>query len=192
MKRCPWGSGPLMIEYHDREWGAPLHDDQKLFEFLILDCFQAGLSWSTILHKRDAFRKAFDDFDIRTVAGYGDDKVQTLLQDKGIVRNRLKIQAAITNARCALDVQAKYGSLDSYLWSFVGGSPTVNQWVQIGDIPAVTKEAEAMSKGLRGEGFKFVGPTICYAFMQAVGMVNDHLVECERHAELDHRRRKYV
>ncbi len=184
MKRCPWGSDPLMIEYHDREWGTPLHDDQKLFEFLILDCFQAGLSWSTILHKRDAFRKAFDDFDIRTVAGYGDDKVQTLLQDKGIVRNRLKIQAAITNARCALEVQVKYGSLDSYLWSFVGVSPIVNQWVKIGDIPAVTKEAEAMSKGLREDRFKFVGPTICYAFMQAVGMVNDHLVECYRHAEL--------
>ncbi|TFG55747.1 MAG: DNA-3-methyladenine glycosylase I [Methanomassiliicoccus sp.] len=184
MKRCPWGSDPLMIEYHDVEWGTPVHDDHKLFEFLILDCFQAGLSWSTILHKRAAFRKAFDDFDIRTVASYNDDKVQNLLQDTGIVRNRLKIMAAITNANCVLNVQQNNGSLGSFLWNFVGGSPIINRWECFKDIPTETEESRKMSRALREEGFKFVGPTICYAFMQAVGMVNDHLVECDRHAEL--------
>ena len=174
----------MMIEYHDVEWGTPVHDDQKLFEFLILDCFQAGLSWSTILHKRAAFRKAFDDFDIRTVASYDDRKIQSLLQDKGIVRNRLKIMTAITNANCVLNVQKKNGSLDSFLWKFVGGSPIINRWVNFKEIPAEIGESRTMSRALREEGFKFVGPIICYAFMQAVGMVNDHLVECDRHAEL--------
>lgn len=173
-----------MIEYHDVEWGTPVHDDRKLFEFMILDCMQAGLSWTTILHKRSAFREAFDGFDIETVANYGDDKVQELLQNKGIVRNRLKIHASITNAKCVLAVQSKYGSLDSFLWKFVGGSPIINNYHDFGEVPAETYESRAMSAALRNEGFKFVGPTICYAFMQAAGMVNDHLVECYRHEEL--------
>lgn len=184
MKRCPWGSDPMMIEYHDKEWGAPLHDDQKLFEFLILDCMQAGLSWSTILHKRAAFRRAFDDFDVKKVASFDEVRVQTLLTDPGIVRNRLKVEAAITNARCVLKVQEKCGSFDSFLWSFVGGETIKNEWTSFKQIPTETKESNEMSRSLKKEGFKFVGPTICYAFMQAVGMVNDHLVECYRYGEL--------
>ncbi|MCE5295567.1 MAG: DNA-3-methyladenine glycosylase I [Euryarchaeota archaeon] len=183
MKRCPWGDDPMMIEYHDVEWGVPVHDDQRLYEFMILDCMQAGLSWATILHKRAAFRAAFDGFDIETVANYGDDKVQELLQNKGIVRNRMKIQASITNAKCVLAVQSKYGSLDSFLWKFVGGGPIVNNFQSFKEVPTETDESRAMSAALRDEGFKFVGPTICYAFMQAVGMVNDHLVGCYRHEE---------
>lgn len=174
----------MMIEYHDKEWGTPVHDDQKLFEFLVLDSMQAGLSWSTILHKRDAFRKAFDDFNISVVANYDDEKVQSLLQNKEIVRNRMKIQATISNARQVLTVQSKYGSLDSFLWKCVGGNPVVNHWHSFKEVPAETKESREMSMSLKNEGFKFVGPTICYAFMQAVGMVNDHLVICYRHDEL--------
>lgn len=174
----------MMIEYHDKEWGAPLHDDQKLFEFLILDCMQAGLSWSTILHKRAAFRRAFDDFDVKKVASFDEVRVQTLLTDPGIVRNRLKVEAAITNARCVLKVQEKCGSFDSFLWSFVGGETIKNEWTSFKQIPTETKESNEMSRSLKKEGFKFVGPTICYAFMQAVGMVNDHLVECYRYGEL--------
>ncbi|MFA5314075.1 MAG: DNA-3-methyladenine glycosylase I [Methanomassiliicoccales archaeon] len=188
MGRCPWGSDPMMIEYHDTEWGTPVHDDQKLYEFMILDCMQAGLSWSTILHKRAAFREAFDGFDIRAVSEFDDAKIESLLQNKGIVRNRLKIKASVTNARCVLNVQSKYGSLDSFLWKFVGGRPIVNHFHSFKEVPTETDESRAMSAALRDEGFKFVGPTICYAFMQAVGMVNDHLADCYRHEELSERR----
>lgn len=185
MKRCDWsGADPLMIEYHDREWGAPLHDDVKLFEFLILEGAQAGLSWSTILKKRENYRKAFDGFDPAKVAQYGDQDVARLLADAGIIRNRLKIAAAITNARLVLDVQKEFGSLDKYIWQFVGGRPINNAIKLLSEIPARTAESDAMSKDLQKRGFKFVGPTICYAFMQAVGMVNDHTAECFRYGEV--------
>jgi DNA-3-methyladenine glycosylase I len=184
MNRCPWGSDPMMIEYHDKEWGTPVHDDQKLFEFLILDCMQAGLSWSTILHKRAAFRRAFDDFDISKVASFDQVRVQSILLDPGIVRNRMKVEAAIVNARCVLKVQEKHGSFDAFLWNFVGGNTINNNWASFEQIPTETEESNEMSRTLKNEGFKFVGPTICYAFMQAVGMVNDHLVECYRHGDL--------
>lgn len=184
MNRCPWGSDPMMIEYHDEEWGTPVHDDQKLFEFLILDCMQAGLSWSTILHKRAAFRRAFDDFDISKVACFDEARIRDILTDPSIVRNRMKVEAAITNAKCVLKVQEKHGSLDSFLWNFVGGEVVQNNWTSFKQIPTETEESNEMSRTMKREGFKFVGPTICYAFMQAVGMVNDHLVECYRHGEL--------
>jgi DNA-3-methyladenine glycosylase I len=183
--RCPWGEDPLMNEYHDREWGVPVHEDRALFEFLILDCMQAGLSWITILHKREAFRKAFDGFDIEKVSKYDQGKVEELLQNRGIVRNRLKIEAAIINANCVLQVQRELGSLDVYLWGFVDGRTVQNRWRSFKDIPTETPESKRMSDGLKGRGFRFVGPTICYAFMQAVGMVNDHLVTCYRHQELE-------
>ena len=183
--RCPWGEDPLMNEYHDLEWGVPVHDDRALFEFLTLDCMQAGLSWITILHKREAFREAFDGFDIEKVSRYDQGKVEELLQNRGIVRNRRKIEATITNAKCVLDVQRELGSLDVYLWGFVDGRTLQNRWRSFRDVPAETPESKRMSDGLRGRGFRFVGPTICYAFMQAVGMVNDHLVTCYRHQELD-------
>lgn len=185
MERCNWsGADPLMIEYHDREWGAPLHDDVKLFEFLILEGAQAGLSWSTILKKRESYRKAFDGFDPAKVAQYGDQDVARLLADAGIVRNRLKIAAAITNARLVLDVQEEFGSLDKYIWQFVGGRPIKHAFMSLPELPARTAESDAMSKDLQKRGFKFVGSTICYAFMQAVGMVNDHTVECFRYGEV--------
>lgn len=185
MERCNWsGADPLMIEYHDREWGAPLHDDVKLFEFLILEGAQAGLSWSTILKKRENYRKAFDGFDPAKVAQYGDQDVARLLADAGIVRNRLKIAAAITNARLVLDVQEEFGSLDKYIWQFVGGRPIKHAFMSLPELPARTAESDAMSKDLQKRGFKFVGSTICYAFMQAVGMVNDHTVECFRYGEV--------
>jgi DNA-3-methyladenine glycosylase I len=183
-KRCGWAKTDLSIAYHDAEWGVPVHDDRALFEFLVLEGAQAGLSWETILRKRAAYRAAFDRFEIATVSGYGDRKTQALLADSGIVRNRLKIAAAIGNARAALAVQRECGSLDAYLWSFVGGRPRTNDWRTLEDVPARTPEAEAMSKDLIRRGFRFVGPTICYAFMQAVGMVNDHLVSCFRRAEI--------
>jgi len=183
-KRCPWGDDALLIRYHDKEWGTPVHDDRELFEHLTLDCMQAGLSWITILRKREAYRKAFDGFQIRKVARYDEAKVQELLSDPGIVRNRQKIEAAINNAKCVLKVQKERGSFDSFIWSFVGGEARHNEWRSFKEMPAQTPESRAMSDALRAEGFKFVGPTICYAFMQAVGMVNDHLVECYRHAEL--------
>ena len=164
----------------------PVHDDRALFEFLVLEGAQAGLSWETILRKRAAYRAAFDRFEIATVSGYGDRKTQALLADSGIVRNRLKIAAAIGNARAALAVQRECGSLDAYLWSFVDGRPRTNDWPTLKDVPVRTPEAEAMSKDLVHRGFRFVGPTICYAFMQAVGMVNDHLVDCFRHAKIRH------
>lgn len=178
--RCPWcGDDPLYVEYHDKEWGKPLHDDQKLFEFLLLESFQAGLSWITILRKRENFRKAFDNFDTRKVAKYGDEKIERLLLDSGIIRNRAKIEAAINNARIYLEIQKEYGSFDKYIWQFVDHKPILNQRRELTDIPAITLEATQMSKTLKKRGFKFIGPTTCYAFMQATGMVNDHFVDCD-------------
>jgi DNA-3-methyladenine glycosylase I len=173
-----------MIAYHDTEWGVPVHDDRELFESLVLDGAQAGLSWETILRKRDAYRRAFAHFDPRKVARFDARDVDHLLSDPGIVRNRLKISSAIQNARAFLDVQEAFGSFDAYLWRFVGGAPKVNHRRSLRQIPARTKESDALSKDLIRRGFRFVGPTICYAFMQAIGMVNDHLVHCFRHAEL--------
>jgi DNA-3-methyladenine glycosylase I len=176
-----------MIAYHDLEWGVPQHDDRVLFEFLILEGAQAGLSWSTILNKREAYRKAFSRFAPARVAKYDAGKVRELLGNEGIVRNRLKVQAAIGNARAFLAVQKEFGSFDAYIWQFIGGKPKINRWTKRGRLPAQTPESEAMSKDLLKRGFRFAGPTICYAFMQAVGMVNDHLVECFRHAQLSAR-----
>lgn len=183
--RCPWaGADPLYVAYHDLEWGQPVHDDRTLFEFLVLEGAQAGLSWSTILKKRDRYRQVFDGFDPAVVAAYDDAKVAALLADPGIVRNRLKINAAIQNARAFLAVQAEFASFDAYIWQFVGGQPRRNAWRTPAEVPAQTTESRAMSKDLQRRGFAFVGPTICYAFMQAVGMVNDHLVDCFRYAQL--------
>ena len=185
VKRCDWtGSDPLMVDYHDREWGVPVHDDRLLFEFLVLEGAQAGLSWATILRKRDNYRAAFDGFDVASVAAYDDSKVAALLSNPGIVRNRLKVRAAIKNARALIAVQLEFGSFDRYQWSFVGGEPNQNSWNSMSDIPATTPESEAMSNDLKKRGFGFVGPTICYAHMQAVGMVNDHIVDCFRHGEV--------
>jgi len=183
--RCAWvGSDPLYVAYHDEEWGVPVHDDRTLFEFLILEGAQAGLSWSTILKKRENYRAAFDNFDPAKVAAYGDNKAAALLADPGIVRNRLKVNAAIRNARAFLDVQAEFGSFDAYIWRFVDGRPRQNAWRSLSEIPAETDQARAMSKDLQRRGFTFVGPTICYAFMQAVGLVNDHTVDCFRYGEV--------
>ena len=179
--RCSWATTPAMIDYHDSEWGVPQHDDRVLFEFLILEGAQAGLSWSTILNKREAYRKAFSQFDPARVARYDAKKVKTLLANEGIVRNKLKVAAAIQNARSFLAVQKEFGSFDSYIWQFVGGRPKLNKWTPGKSLPARTPESDAMSKDLLQRGFKFVGPTICYAFMQAVGMVNDHLTTCFRY-----------
>ena len=184
IERCGWAKTDLSIAYHDSEWGVPVHDDRRLFEFLVLEGAQAGLSWETILRKREAYRTAFDNFEIQCVAKYGARKVEQLLANPGIVRNRLKIAAAITNARAGIAVQKEIGSLDTFLWSFVGGRPRTNRWRSLAQVPARTPEAEAMSQDLLKRGFRFVGPTICYAFMQAVGMVNDHVVKCFRHAEI--------
>jgi DNA-3-methyladenine glycosylase I len=184
IQRCPWAKGPLSIAYHDTEWGVPVHDDRLLFEFLILEGAQAGLSWDTILNKRENYRKAFDSFDPQVVARYGQKKQQSLLGDAGIVRNRLKIDSAIKNAQVFLDVQSEFGTFDKYIWDFVGGLPRQNALKSFRNVPARTAESDAMSKDLKRRGFKFVGSTICYAFMQAVGMVNDHLVDCFRHAQL--------
>ncbi len=183
--RCDWTKNKLLENhYHDTEWGVPLHDDDKLFEFLVLDTFQAGLSWSTILAKRENFRKAFDGFDAKKIAHYDESKVKSLLQDKGIVRNQLKIRAAINNAKLFLDIQKEYGSFDKYIWQFVNNKPIINSWEKTEDIPASTPESDAMSSDMKKRGFKFVGTTICYAFMQAAGMVNDHLVSCFRYKEV--------
>ena len=177
--RCSWcGTDPLYVKYHDEEWGVPLHDDRRLFEMLILEGAQAGLSWITILRKRPAYRKAFDNFDPRKVARYDARKKRALLADAGIVRNRLKIDAAMTNARAFLDVQKEFGSFDRYIWQFVGGKPLVNRRRTMKDVPARTAESDAMSQDLKKRGFRFVGSTICYAFMQATGMVNDHVASC--------------
>ena len=173
-----------MVEYHDTEWGRPLHNDQKLFEFLVLDAFQAGLSWSTILHKRENFRKAFKNFDPKKVARFGKPDVQRLLADQGIIRNRLKIEATVKNARAFLKIQKEFGTFDKYIWSFVGNRPVDNKWESAGQIPATSVQSDDMSKDLKARGFSFVGTTICYAFMQAAGMVNDHLVSCFRHQEV--------
>jgi DNA-3-methyladenine glycosylase I len=184
-RRCPWGeSHPLYVPYHDREWGTPLHEDRRLFELLVLEGAQAGLSWLTILKKRDAYRKAFHEFDPRKVARYDAKKVARLLGDDGIIRNRLKIEAAITNARAFLAVQREFGSFDAYVWRFVGGKPIQNRRRSVKEVPARTAESDAMSGELRKRGFRFVGSTICYAFMQAAGMVNDHLVSCFRYREV--------
>jgi DNA-3-methyladenine glycosylase I len=178
--RCAWAGtdDPLMIAYHDEEWGKPVHDDRVLFEFLILEGAQAGLSWRTILHKRESYRKAFSNWDVRKVARYGEKDVARLLADEGIVRNRLKVAAAITNAQCVIEAQKEFGSFDAYIWSFVDGKPIENKVQSLRDVPAKTAVSDAMSKALLKRGFKFVGSTICYAFMQAVGMVNDHEAKC--------------
>jgi DNA-3-methyladenine glycosylase I len=183
LPRCSWaGSDPRMVAYHDNEWGVPVHDDTLLFEFLTLEGAQAGLSWQTILNKRDAYRKAFGGFDPAKVARFDARRIERLMADAGIVRNRLKIESAVNNARAVLAVQREHGSLDRYLWSFVGGKPIVNLRRRAGSIPARTPQSDAMSKALRQKGFRFVGSTICYAFMQATGMVDDHLVTCFRRA----------
>jgi DNA-3-methyladenine glycosylase I len=186
LNRCAWAPlhDPLYLAYHDAEWGVPVHDDPALFEFLLLEGAQAGLSWATILRKRENYRKAFDNFDARRIARYDARKVQALLRDAGIVRNRFKVAAFVQNAKAFLAVQKEFGSFDAYVWQFVGGKPKKNKWKALKDIPAKTPEAEAMSKDLIRRGFKFVGPTICYAFMQATGMVNDHTVDCFRYDQV--------
>jgi len=188
MNRCAWARTEIMIAYHDLEWGVAVHDDRLLFEFLVLEGAQAGLSWSTILNKRQNYRGAFDNFDAQKVAKYDSRKIKKLLADAGIVRNRLKIEAAIQNAKAFLTVQKEFGSFDAYIWRFVGGLPIRNARRTPREIPARTPESDAMSKDLLRRGFKFVGPTICYAFMQAVGMVNDHTMDCFRHSELSQRK----
>ena len=190
MDRCPWAKTDLYVQYHDAEWGVPVHDDRLLFEFLILEGAQAGLSWETILKKRGNYRVAFDQFESAIVAKYGQKKRKNLLSDTGIVRNRLKIESAIQNAKMFLAVQDEFGTFDKYIWGFVGNESKQNAWKSIKEVPAKTPESDAMSKDLKRRGFKFVGSTICYAFMQAVGMVNDHLVGCFRHDELSNKARK--
>jgi DNA-3-methyladenine glycosylase I len=179
--RCPWASGDLSVRYHDEEWGVPVHDNRTLFEFLILEGAQAGLSWSTILNKRENYRKAFDGFDVERIARYDRRKVARLLRDPGIVRNKLKIASTIANAKAFLRVQKEFGSFDRYIWQFVGGKPRVNSPKSMKQVPARSEESDAMSRDLKKRGFNFVGSTICYAFMQAVGMVDDHVVECFRY-----------
>ena len=183
-KRCRWPRNPLAVAYHDREWGVPVRSDRKLFEFLILEGAQAGLSWETILRKREAYRKAFDDFDPERVARYTAKKRERLMADPGIVRNRLKIDSAVTNAAAFLEARREFGSFDTYIWRFVDGEPRVNKVRASGDVPVSTPESDAMSKDLKRRGFRFVGTTICYAFMQATGMVNDHAVTCFRYREV--------
>ena len=182
---CNWpGNNELMIQYHDEEWGVPVHNDRKLFEFIVLDGFQAGLSWSTVLNKRENFRKAFDNFEAEAIAEYNERKIENLLQDAGIIRNKLKVLATVNNAQKFLEVQKEFDSFDKYIWQFTGGKAIVNKWENFSDIPASSKESDNMSKDLKKRGFKFVGTTICYAFMQAAGMVNDHLVYCKRYNEI--------
>ncbi len=182
--RCAWaGDDPLMRRYHDEEWGVPLHDDRALFELLVLESAQAGLSWRTVLHRREGYRAAFEGFDIARVAAYGQSDRERLLADARIIRNRAKIDAAIANARATLDVQARHGSLDDFLWSFISGTPRRNSFGEVSELPAQTEESRAMSKALRSCGFSFVGPTICYAFMQSAGLVNDHVTSCFRYGQ---------
>ena len=184
-QRCGWaGDDPLYCAYHDSEWGVPLHDDRALFEFLLLEGAQAGLSWITILRKRENYRAAFDGFDAQRIARYGANKIESLLQNPGIVRNRLKVAAAVNNAQRFLEVQAEFGSFDAFVWQFVDGQPKQNTWRSLKEVPASTPESDAMSRELKRRGFKFVGSTICYAHMQATGMVNDHVTDCFRHREL--------
>ena len=184
VQRCAWAKSDVAIRHHDDEWGVPLHDDRRLFEFLILEGAQAGLSWDTILRKRDNYRKAFDDFDAVKIARYSEKRVAKLLANPGIIRNRLKVAAAIGNAKAFLAVQKEFGSFDKYIWSFVDGRPIRNRWRVHQQVPARTAESDRMSKDLAKRGFKFVGSTICYAFMQSVGMVNDHAVECFRYSQI--------
>lgn len=184
-KCCPWpGENDQMLEYHDTEWGMPLHDDRKLFEFLVLDAFQAGLSWAIILKKRKNFEKAFDNFDPAKIARYNARKISSLLKDEGIIRNRLKIEAAVANAKAFLKIESEFGSFDKYIWRFVGNKPIVNRRKTLKQIPPSTPESDAMSKDLKSRNFRFVGTTICYSFMQAAGMVNDHIVDCFRYKEV--------
>ncbi|OLD68328.1 MAG: DNA-3-methyladenine glycosylase [Acidobacteria bacterium 13_1_40CM_2_56_11] len=185
-KRCVWAgeSNPLLLEYHDREWGVPVHDDAKHFEFLVLEGAQAGLSWSVVLNKREGYRRAFSEFDPQKVARYTEKRVQKLLLDPGIIRNRQKIDAAVRNARAFLSIQEEFGSFDAFAWRFVGGRPKVNRWKVMKQIPAASNESDAFSKDLKQRGFSFVGSTVIYAHMQAVGMVNDHLVDCFRYREV--------
>ena len=184
-KRCGWvGDDPLYLDYHDREWGVPLHDDRQLFEMIILEGAQAGLSWITILKKRENYRLAFNQFDVQKIARYDARKKRTLMNNAGIIRNRLKIDATIGNARSFLEIVEQYGSFSDYLWDFVDGRPIVNRWRKLADVPVSTEKSDALSKALKSRGFKFVGTTICYSFMQAVGMVNDHVTTCFRYAEV--------
>jgi DNA-3-methyladenine glycosylase I len=180
--RCAWAKAEPNIQYHDEEWGVPVHDDRRLFEFLILEGAQAGLSWETVLKKRESYRQAFDEFDPQAIVKYGEQKQASLMENPGIIRNRLKIASTIQNAKMFLAVQEEFGSFDKYLWSFVGGKPIHNKRQSMSEVPASTAESDAMSKDLKKRGFKFVGSTICYALMQATGMVNDHLVDCFRHS----------
>ncbi len=183
--RCKWSEkDPLYIQYHDTEWGVPLHDEQQLFEFLMLETFQAGLSWITILRKRENFRQAFDNFDYKKIAQYKENKIQALLQDKGIIRNKLKVRAAVSNAQAFLKVQKEFGSFANYVWAFVNGKPAQNKWISVKELPSKTELSDQLSNELKKRGFKFVGSTIVYAYMQATGMVNDHTVNCFRHKEV--------
>ena len=182
--RCPWGRDDLARRYHDEEWGVPLHDEHRLFEFIVLEGAQAGLSWETILRKRDNYRAAFDNFDPEKIARYDKRRIEQLLKNTGIVRNRLKIASSVQNARAFLEVKREFGSFDAYIWGFVGGAPKRNAWKAFKEVPAETPESLAMSKDLRKRGFNFVGSTICYAFMQATGMVNDHLIDCYRYSQI--------
>ncbi|MEE8231971.1 MAG: DNA-3-methyladenine glycosylase I [Thermoplasmata archaeon] len=185
LTRCAWGfSEPLMLAYHDEEWGVPLHDDRALYELLVLEGMQAGLSWMTVLRKRENFRRAMDGFDHSRVSRYSQDKMKRLLADAGIIRNRMKLEAAINNAQRFPEVQEEFGSFDAYIWRFIGGRPKVNRFASLADLPPETEESRVMCKDLRARGFRFVGPTICYAYMQGAGLVNDHTTDCFRHAEL--------
>ena len=190
MKRCQWADSQfeLYLKYHDEEWGVPVHDDRTHFEFLVLESAQAGLSWATILNKREGYRQAFAGFDVEEVAGYDEDKIQELLQYEGIVRNRLKVRATVNNAQRFLEVQKEFGSFDQYIWRFVGGKPIVNKWNKMSEVPATSKESDALSKDLKKRGFKFVGSTIIYAHMQACGLVNDHTTDCFRYEPLSRAR----
>ncbi len=186
MKRCDWAnSNPLEMEHHDKEWGIPVHDDRMLFEMLILESAQSGLGWATILQKRKGYLSAFDNFDAHKISKYTDNKIEELLKDVGIVRHKLKIKATIENAKKFLDIQNEYGSFDTYIWSFVDGNPVKNSWGKLSDVPTSTAVSETMSKELKKRGFKFIGSTTCYAYMQAVGMVNDHLTSCFRYSEVN-------
>ena len=183
--RCPWpGKDPLYTDYHDREWGVPLRDDGKLFELLVLESAQAGLSWITILRRREGYRRAFEGFDPRVVARYGEERVAALLEDPGIIRNRKKVESAVSNARAFLEIQESFGSFSAYLWGFLDGEPVVNHWKDISEIPAKTELSEAISRDMKSRGFSFFGPVACYAFLQSAGFVNDHLVGCFRHREV--------